>query len=65
MLGNVATMTLKNPTFDSPKVAKARLPFPILSKSDACGDSFFVRSGDILDDRLVSFLTIAGNAFIG
>jgi hypothetical protein len=31
-------------TFDSPKVAKARLPLP-----------FFVSSGDIFNDRLVTF----------
>jgi hypothetical protein len=27
--------------------------------------SFFDESGDILDDRLVTFLTIGGIAFIG
>jgi hypothetical protein len=27
--------------------------------------TFFVSGGDILDDRPVAFLTIAGNMFIG
>ena len=32
MLGKVGAIAPKNPTFDSPKVAKARLPFPYYLK---------------------------------
>jgi hypothetical protein len=40
MLGKVGTIAPKNPTFDSPKVAKARLPFPYYLKVMPVGTVF-------------------------
>jgi hypothetical protein len=40
MLGNVGTMAPKSPAFDSPKVAKARLPFPYYLKVMPVGTVF-------------------------
>ena len=43
------------PTFDSPKVAKARLPCPSYLQLLNVEMSFFVAGGDIFDDRPVTF----------
>jgi hypothetical protein len=51
-------MSIKNPTFDSPKVAKARLPIPFYLQVMDVGATFFVLDGEIFYDRLVTFLTI-------
>lgn len=48
-------------TFDSPKVAKARLPPPIRSWVTGC---YFVPDGDIFDDRLVTYWMAARPQFI-
>ncbi len=52
------------PTFDSPKVAKARLPSWFLGVVTLASMGFFVRTGDFLNDRLVTFSTAARLAFI-
>jgi hypothetical protein len=52
-------MATPKPTFDSPKVAKARLPAPFLAHRLAFPMSFFVPGGDILIGRLVTFSTAA------
>jgi hypothetical protein len=52
-------MAAPKPTFDSPKVAKARLPTPFLIHLLAFSMSFFVPGGDILIGRLVTFSTAA------
>jgi hypothetical protein len=64
MLAGVITMVSGIPTFDSPKVAKARLPIPFGLQVKVVAMNFFVPGGDILDDRLVTFLTIVGNLFV-
>jgi hypothetical protein len=51
-------VTLK-PTFDSPKVAKARLPTPFFVHLLASPASFFVSGGDIFNGRLVTFSSAA------
>lgn len=55
MLGGEGIWARLVPTFDSPKAAKARLPFPAYLQVFGCGYEFFVEAGDILDDRLVTF----------
>lgn len=52
------------PTFDSPKVAKARLPLPFFSVEAKGFAYFFVPGDDILNDRLVTFCTAVGPMFI-
>ena len=64
MLAGVNIMRPSIPTVDSPKVAKARLPIPLFWDVTGTKKCFFVPGGDILDDRLVTFLTITGNIFI-
>ena len=54
MLGTEQVMTSLIPTFDSPKVAKARLPIPLYSQIMGARTTFFDSDGDILDDRLVT-----------
>ena len=51
-------------TFDSPKVAKARLPIPCVNAGYREICSFFVSGGDIFADRLVTFLTAVWPTFI-
>ena len=58
---NKADMPAEIPTFDSPKVAKARLPLPLSLRGMK---SFFVSSGDIFNDHLVTFSMIAEESFI-
>ncbi len=53
MLALTRVMTATIPTFDSPKVAKPRLPSP-----------FFVPGGDFFNDRLVTFCTAVWPMFI-
>jgi hypothetical protein len=53
MLGSDGLMADTISTFDSPKVAKPRLPIP-----------FFVPGGDFFDDRLVTFCTAVWPMFI-
>ena len=60
MRGDARILSSGIPTFDSPKVAKARLPFPLNTQEMHVTLSFFVPSGAILDDRLVTFFTIVG-----
>ena len=55
MRGFARTMVPRIPTFDSPKVAKARLPIPLNTQEMYVTMSFFVSGGDFLDDRLVTF----------
>lgn len=64
MLAGINSMTPSIPTFDSPKVAKARLPFPLFWEVTEMAICFFVPGGDIFDDRLVTFLMIVGNLFV-
>ena len=64
MIGWAGIETLRVPTFDSPKVAKARLPIQLWLQVMDEETTFFVPGGDILDDRLVTFLTIGRNMFI-
>ena len=52
------------PTFDSPKVAKARLPLPFFSVEAKGFAYFFVPGGDFLNDRLVTFCTAVRPMFI-
>jgi hypothetical protein len=52
-------MAALKPTFDSPKVAKARLPTPCFVHLLASPLSFFVPGGDIFNGRLVTFSTAA------
>lgn len=51
-------------TFDSPKVAKARLPHPVNGKARKQIVSFFVSGGDIFADHLVTFSPAAWPTFI-
>ena len=53
MLVHRKFMTNTTPTFDSPKVAKPRLPTP-----------FFVSGGAFFNDRLVTFCTAVRPRFI-
>lgn len=57
-------MAALKPTFDSPKVAKARLPTPFFAHVLAFSMSFFVSGGDILNGRLATFLTAMKLQFI-
>jgi len=57
-------MTTLQPTFDSPKVAKARLPLPFSCVDGGSHHCFFVLGGDFLNDRLVTFYTAVGLTFI-
>jgi hypothetical protein len=57
-------MAAPKPTFDSPKVAKARLPTPFLIHLLAFSMSFFVPGGDMLIGRLATFSTAAKFYFI-
>ena len=51
-------------TFDSPKVAKARLPHPVNGTARRQTFSFFVSGGVIFADRLVTFCTAVWPIFI-
>ena len=51
-------------TFDSPKVAKARLPHPVNGTTRWQTVSFFVSGGDIFADRLVTFCSAVWPTFI-
>lgn len=61
MVGDDGSIGNPFSTFDSPKVAKARLPPPVQSWETGC---FFVPGGDISNDRLVTFLMAAWPQFI-
>jgi hypothetical protein len=60
MLVHARLMGAIMPTFDSPKVAKPRLPSPFPAVVVDTAGHFFVLSGDFLNDRLVTFLAAVG-----
>lgn len=51
-------------TFDSPKVAKARLPHPTNGIARTQTVAFFVSGGAIIADRLVTFYSAVEPMFI-